>query len=444
MPKVLFNGDPGTTWTNNGQKVRYQFFCDWVHTCGVCAQYDHAIGSIWPIPLHHRCRCHQIPILIGAESDPFIDFRAKIASLDPRNQSKVIGRANWELVTKGVIKWDDVVTPTRVRTLQEIVARHGLSIEAMTASGIRKTIAEKAFSAVNTPAEQILKAHRQQLISNLEGAGLGRTQIIDLAAQGLAKRLEIQGPSGVSRVTIAGGDLGELLQKLAVQRAILDAPKGIAAKPVEPTPKPEPEKPYKIEVIGDIPTEKVQEFEQWVSEIPDEVHAALKANNTEIVYTKRIEEHDATLAAERPAGWPKDASWKNVDGYYDSEKKQIVVAHEHLDYHSKEYRESERIKGVLFHEAGHGLDAALNGSSTARRFVAAYESDVAAMDEATKRSLSYFTQPNDDGKREAFAEVFANSQGQDSRFGQRISESFKELAETMGHLLDALKQRAAK
>ncbi|MDE2105960.1 MAG: hypothetical protein KGL39_52545 [Patescibacteria group bacterium] len=438
MPSVLFNGEPGTAWTNTGTKVRYQFFCDWVHTCGTCAQYDHAIGAIWPIPLHHRCRCHQSPILVGATADPFINFRAKIDSLDPANQAKVIGKSAYQLVKKGVIKWEDVVTSTHVRTLQEVVAREKLTIGRMLKSGIRQTIAEKAYAAVHTPAEAILKAHRAKLIANLEGAGLTRQQIIDVAAKKIAERVTIQGPSGTQTVKFGVGDLGALLERIAATNAALNAPKGIAAKPVQ-TPKPPTPKPYTIEVIGDIPTEKIAEFEQWVSELPPEVHAEIDKSGGKFVFAERADKLPATQNAPKPRGWPADAEWKNVRGYYDPKTKQVVVAHEHVDYFTKELKVTERLKGVLYHEAGHGLDAAIGGSSTAPRFAKAYAADVAAMSTDTKEAMSYFLQPGSAGPNETFAEVFANVLGQNT--DQVIADKFPEFAKTMGELFDALKRR---
>ncbi len=440
MPKILFNGEPGTVWVNNTPKVRYQFFCDWTFTCGVCAQYDHAIGAIWPIPLHRRCRCFQRPILVGAEADPFIDYREKILSLDQVSQTKVMGRSAFDLWTKGVIKYEDAVSSTHVRTLQEIVARENLTIDDMLKAGVRRDRAQRAYSAVHTPVQEILKAHRAELVAKLEGAGLSRADVIDVAAKKVAERVTIQGPSGTQAVTVTGGNLGALLQQIAARNAVLYGPQIAAAPPPQP-PLPKPAvKPYDLEVIGDIPPDRVAEFEKWIGELPPEVLEKIKANNAKFVYTKRLEELDSALAAERPQGWPADSSWKNVDGLYDPKTKRVIVAHERQDYFTKEYGIGDRQKGVLFHETGHGLDDAAKVASQAKRFVDAYAADVKALAPDQKKGLSYFLQPDKAGPRETFAEVFANVLGEDSRNGRPIDKAFPEFTKTMRDLLNALKK----
>ncbi len=55
MAYVRFNGSPGETWTNDTGKVQYQLIVNWQNSCGLCAQYDHAIGNSWPIPFHYNC-----------------------------------------------------------------------------------------------------------------------------------------------------------------------------------------------------------------------------------------------------------------------------------------------------------------------------------------------------------------------------------------------------
>lgn len=179
--------------------------------------------------------------MIGAEAEPFVDYRAKVESLDPKSQAKVMGRAAYELVRRGVVKWEDVVTPTRVRTLQEVVAREKLTISRMTKSGIRESVARRAYEAVNTPAEAILKAHRDRLVENLRGAGLSTEQIVTIAAEKVASRLVISGPSGVQRLIVTSETLADILRAIAIENAILQTPKG--------------QKP-KVEVVGDLPDDE--------------------------------------------------------------------------------------------------------------------------------------------------------------------------------------------
>lgn len=46
MPeRFIISGDPGTTWHNDSDQVRYQFICELRRTCAVCLQYHHKIGN---------------------------------------------------------------------------------------------------------------------------------------------------------------------------------------------------------------------------------------------------------------------------------------------------------------------------------------------------------------------------------------------------------------
>ena len=37
--RVIISGDAGTTWTNDTDRVHYQFVAASINTCGVCLQY---------------------------------------------------------------------------------------------------------------------------------------------------------------------------------------------------------------------------------------------------------------------------------------------------------------------------------------------------------------------------------------------------------------------
>ena len=121
--RVIFNGEPGSVWVNDTDKVRYQFVCSLINTCGACLQYHLAIGGWWPIPIHHRCRCTQRPIAVGtAAPHPFVDFRELLDSMPHSQQVAAIGASNYRLLQAGVVKWGEIVTKYRVRTLREVLA----------------------------------------------------------------------------------------------------------------------------------------------------------------------------------------------------------------------------------------------------------------------------------------------------------------------------------
>ena len=196
MSRVTFNGKPGTTWTNDGPKVQYQLLVDWHNSCGLCAQYDHAVGPIWPTPFHRGCRCRQKPIWPGESAAPFVDFRAKIAELDRTQQSRVVGRANLDLIESGVLQWDDVVTSNRVRTLREVVSREKLSIDAMVKAGVQRGQAERTFEAVHTPAHQLAEDARRAALKHLADLGVGKAEVREHFGEAMASRVTIAaGPS---------------------------------------------------------------------------------------------------------------------------------------------------------------------------------------------------------------------------------------------------------
>jgi len=196
MSRVIFNGNAGEAWTNDGPRVRYQLLVDWHNSCGLCCQYDHAIGPIWPTPFHRGCRCKQRPIWPGDSALPFVDFRQKIAELDHVQQSRVIGRANWNLIESGTLKWDDVVTSNRVRTLREVVSREKLTVDAMVAAGVQRGQAERAFEAVHTPAHQLVEEARRAALKHLADLGVGKAEVREHFGTAMAGRVTIAaGPS---------------------------------------------------------------------------------------------------------------------------------------------------------------------------------------------------------------------------------------------------------
>jgi hypothetical protein len=202
MARVNIGGEPGDTYTNDTGKVLYQFFADWVRTCGICAQYDSMIGSSWPIPIHRLCRCRQVAIWPGKTSRPFTDFREKIANLDPGQRAKVVGVANLQLIDAGVVKWEDVVTGQRVRDLREVVASKKLTVDRMTGAGVTRSVAERAYATVNTPAHELADQQRKELLQKVLDKGVTKEQLKQALGQRLAARVGITGPGGAASMPV--------------------------------------------------------------------------------------------------------------------------------------------------------------------------------------------------------------------------------------------------
>lgn len=194
--KYTFNGEPGTRWTNDTDRARYQFIAKLQNTCGVCLQYHMAIGPHWPIQIHRGCRCMQIIVMPGQEAPhAFVDFRALLREMPHDQQDAAVGAANYRLLEAGVVKWEDIVMKTRARPLEEVVALLKLSVETMLRAGVEKSIAEQAYAAVHTPEQELVCQHRAELIAKLEKAGVSREELISE----LSRRI-------TGRVTIVGGN----------------------------------------------------------------------------------------------------------------------------------------------------------------------------------------------------------------------------------------------
>jgi hypothetical protein len=196
VARVTFNGTPGEAFTNDTDRVLYQFHCQFSHSCGVCIHYHLAIGPYFPIPLHRGCRCSQAALLPGATAEPFVDFLEEITKLDPHQQAAVMGRSNWQLVESGVVSFADVVTPTRVRDLREVVALNTLSVEQMTKAGVGRRVAAEAYQSVNTPEHRLIAKKQAELVASLKTKGLSTRQIETAVGQRVAAKVTIEGPSG--------------------------------------------------------------------------------------------------------------------------------------------------------------------------------------------------------------------------------------------------------
>lgn len=163
---IIWPGEPGKSFTNNTDRIVYQLVCSQVNTCGVCYQYHLAIAEWWG-KFHHGCNCISNPIFPGEKSQPYQDFREIIKDLPPEEQIKVMGKAVYELYQEGVITWEDAITPTRIRTLREIVSREQLTVEELVEAGVSEHKALDAWLTVNSPSHQLAAAARESLVQQL-------------------------------------------------------------------------------------------------------------------------------------------------------------------------------------------------------------------------------------------------------------------------------------
>ena len=191
MPLILLNGDPGTTWTNTTGRIKFQFVAMLANTCGVCLSYHMAVGGPWPIPLHRGCRCYQVPLAPGAESQPFVDFQQILAEMPHNQQVAAVGANNYKLIESGTVKFTDVVTPTRVRTNREVIAREGLGVKALRDAGLSKGYIERVLATINAPAAQIAREHSRKLVEAITQTVGSREKAIRAIAEHIASKVSV-------------------------------------------------------------------------------------------------------------------------------------------------------------------------------------------------------------------------------------------------------------
>lgn len=226
----IFGGEPGQTWVNDSDRVRYQFVAALIHTCGACLQYHLMIGPWWPIPLHHGCgvigrSCQQHAVRPGASAPhPFADFRSLLDEMSYGDQMTAIGASNYALLKAKVVTWEEIVTKYRVRTLREVISLNKVSLKTAIKAGVPKRAYVAWSDAFSTEAEE-LRAVRAGLIEKIKGAGVSQEALVDALTRGLVSRVAVVAP-GVQQsmaplVARRGGDLltRELLALSAAERA---------------------------------------------------------------------------------------------------------------------------------------------------------------------------------------------------------------------------------
>jgi hypothetical protein len=83
------------------------------------------------------------------------------------DKAAAIGASNYRLLKSGLVKWEDIVIPNRVRDFREVVAKKNLTVKQMTDHGVKKYQAEKAYSAVPTAEHEHVERQRRDLGSKI-------------------------------------------------------------------------------------------------------------------------------------------------------------------------------------------------------------------------------------------------------------------------------------
>jgi GNAT superfamily N-acetyltransferase len=222
--RIIFNGEPGTRYKNTTGKALWQFVCDLKRTCGACLQYHMAIGPPWPLGIHYGCRCKQFRVdPWSAAPHAFVDFRSILADMSHSQQVAAIGAGNYALLKAKVVSWGEIVSRYHVRSLREVIALNKISLETALKAGVRLSVAKVAFTAVNTPAAEILRQDRAELTAKISAAGVSHDKLVEHIAKALTDRVTIVGPSGSAESMATIGTIVPLIGPGAATAAALAA-----------------------------------------------------------------------------------------------------------------------------------------------------------------------------------------------------------------------------
>lgn len=231
---------------------------------------------------------------------------------------------------------------------------------------------------------------------------------------------------------------------------------GLAPKPLKPKPTPTPKsfpkpeptptpKPVGFIVAGNPPQSAIDEFSAMHATLSKHVQEKLENAGFKHVFAERLIDHYPELKGVSPRGWGS-GTWDNSDGVANWDRKEILIARTRkMSGTTGIYTESTRLRGVFFHETGHGLDIALGRHqiqgfefTSQNPWFEAYANDFANIDAQNKAKLSYYIQEGDAGRQETFAELFANVYNA-SVLGERIDIYFPRCMALLRSTLESLK-----
>lgn len=179
----------GESWTNNTGVFAWQRIVQWVNSCALCGQYHlviHTQREIPTRPLHRKCNCDDVMIPPGQSGAAFADVHKIVAGLPEDMQRVYFGASNWQMVESGLIKFRDVATPYRVRTLTEVVQVKNLTRGQMLKAGVKEQVVKKVFATIEHPELAGKWKEIAELITDI--AGEGRPLIVQVIAKEVSLR----------------------------------------------------------------------------------------------------------------------------------------------------------------------------------------------------------------------------------------------------------------
>ena len=183
---IIWPGTPGERWTNETDRVAFFFQCSFVNSCPECMLLHTAISfEPFPIPMHDNCGCWQVDVMPEMESEPFVHYDDYLKRLTDDEKERSIGMSLWKLIKKGVVAWEDVVTPERIRTLAEVVKAKHLTADEMVEAGVSRSVAERAVNWSKADVAEIIKNQRDELTRKISEAAKWAAELRRAIAAGV-------------------------------------------------------------------------------------------------------------------------------------------------------------------------------------------------------------------------------------------------------------------
>jgi hypothetical protein len=181
-----------------------------------------------------------------------------------------------------------------------------------------------------------------------------------------------------------------------------------------------PAMPPAADYVGVVSTDFRRAMEDGLSTVPDKVRQEVSAAGYGVAGGRNLIEIAPRLAGVVPPGYPSGATWEHADAATLREERLIAVAEAVRQLDGGLISNTrERIGALLRHEHAHVFDGERN-ITLRSDFIDAYEADAVGLrswlgrlggNQDAERDIRYMLQAGRSGRREVFADLFAEHYG---------------------------------
>jgi thioredoxin reductase len=165
--------------------------------------------------------------------------------------------------------------------------------------------------------------------------------------------------------------------------------------------------PTPVSVSEGTGTDFQSEIRSALGQIPPRAMKTMGEEGITFKVGSRLTELNPELKGVHPRGWSAGTTWDSAEGMFSHEQKAVNIAEFYRPVGKKEFVRTDRTRGLVLHESGHGFDYALGRpSATSSAFIYAYTVDRKSIPKEARGPLRYFLQKGKAGRSETFAEIF--------------------------------------